>query len=397
MGSVAGMGTGVESPRREAAGIPWYAWCAAAAVTSAAIGVQWDLSWHRSVGRDTFWTPAHVAIYGCGVLAAISCGYLILRTSLWRPADMVARSVGLFGLRAPLGAFVAAWGGMAMLVAAPFDNWWHEAYGLDVRPVSPPHLLMVLGVQTIGLGAVLLAVGMLNRAVHVGADGRETFQPEFRGLQWLLLHIGGMLLVVWMFFLLLTTLNTRMHAVAPYATLSIMMPFSMAVLWKASRHPWANTVANLVCLGTMIGFILLLPMFPAEPKLGPVLRHITHFVPPPFPVLLIAPAVALDVFWARTRLRSVWLISLVSGILFVGVLVAVEWPFSSFLMTRSAENRFFGTMYHGFEEGAVGHGYFDNPLSGFRMVYRLGEAMGIAALSARCGLALGEWMRGVRR
>ena len=62
------------SARERAAGVPWYVWCAVLGVTSAMIGGQWDISWHRSIGRDTFWTPAHMAIYLCGVLAGLSCG-----------------------------------------------------------------------------------------------------------------------------------------------------------------------------------------------------------------------------------------------------------------------------------------------------------------------------------
>jgi len=45
-----------------ASGLPWYVWCSVAAVTSAMIGVLWDISWHQSIGRDSFWTPAHLAI-----------------------------------------------------------------------------------------------------------------------------------------------------------------------------------------------------------------------------------------------------------------------------------------------------------------------------------------------
>ncbi len=57
-------------PQHGGQSIPWYIWCSALAVTSAMVGVHWDISWHRSIGRDTFWTPAHIAIYLCGVLAA---------------------------------------------------------------------------------------------------------------------------------------------------------------------------------------------------------------------------------------------------------------------------------------------------------------------------------------
>ena len=40
--------------------------------------------------------------------------------------------------------------------------------------------------------------------------------------------------------------------------------------------------------------IWILPLFPAEPKLGPVLNPVTQFVPPNFPLLLIVPAFAID-------------------------------------------------------------------------------------------------------
>src|SRR5271169_7008353 len=87
-------------------GVPWYLWCGALAITSASIGGAWDVSWHRSIGRDTFWTPAHMAIYACGVLAAIICGYLIVATTFGHSSRLKATSVNVLGFRAPLGAFI---------------------------------------------------------------------------------------------------------------------------------------------------------------------------------------------------------------------------------------------------------------------------------------------------
>ncbi len=72
--------------RTKTAGVPWYVWCGAIAVTSSSIGGAWDVSWHRSIGRDTFWTPAHMAIQACGVMAAIICGYLIVVNTFMRSA-----------------------------------------------------------------------------------------------------------------------------------------------------------------------------------------------------------------------------------------------------------------------------------------------------------------------
>ena len=98
------MATLTATPGEKLPRIPWYLWCAALAVTSVTIGAHWDVSWHRSIGRDSFWTPAHMAIYLCGVLAGICCGYLILATTILRPVRLVASSVQIFGLRGPLGS-----------------------------------------------------------------------------------------------------------------------------------------------------------------------------------------------------------------------------------------------------------------------------------------------------
>src|ERR1700745_3406462 len=88
--------------------VPWYICCALLAVTSAVIGGHWDISWHSSIGRDSFWTPAHIAIYMCGVLAGVAFGYIILSTSLSKSAPLAESSVHIWGFRAPLGAFIAS-------------------------------------------------------------------------------------------------------------------------------------------------------------------------------------------------------------------------------------------------------------------------------------------------
>src|SRR6266542_1278620 len=148
----------MNSPERR---IPWYLRCSALAVTSAYIGGYWDISWHRSIGRDTFWSAPHMAIYACGVLAAISSAYLIFSASRGPLRDS---SVRIWGLSGPLGAFISAWGGFAMLVSAPFDNWWHNAYGLDVKIISPPHMVLATGFFGIEFGTVMLLLAFMNRA-----------------------------------------------------------------------------------------------------------------------------------------------------------------------------------------------------------------------------------------
>ena len=90
--------------------VPWTVWCMALACTSAIIGAHWDISWHTSIGRDSFWTPAHVAIYLCGVLGGISAGWLIFSNTFGVGNPDRNHTVQIFGLRGPLGAFLVAWG-----------------------------------------------------------------------------------------------------------------------------------------------------------------------------------------------------------------------------------------------------------------------------------------------
>jgi hypothetical protein len=84
--------------------IPWYVAAVVIAATSAVVGVMWDISWHRSIGRDTFWTPAHLAIYLGGVLAGAACGWLVLRTTFSGTPEEKAAGVTFWGFRGPLGA-----------------------------------------------------------------------------------------------------------------------------------------------------------------------------------------------------------------------------------------------------------------------------------------------------
>src|SRR5256884_9153290 len=142
------------------------------AATSAVVGVMWDISWHRSIGRVTFWTPAPLAIYLGGVLARAACGWLVLRTTFSGTAEDQAAGVTFWGFRGPLGAWVAIWGAIAMLASGPFDNWWHNAYGLDVKVFSPPHVVLALGFTGIQLGALLLVLSLQNRA---GGQGRRLY------------------------------------------------------------------------------------------------------------------------------------------------------------------------------------------------------------------------------
>jgi hypothetical protein len=375
--------------------IPWYLWCAALAVTSVTIGAHWDVSWHRSIGRDSFWTPAHMAIYACGVLAGICCGYLILFTTFAHRPQMADSSVRVLGFRGPLGAFIAAWGGIAMLTSAPFDNWWHNAYGLDVKIISPPHTLLMIGIWAVCIGALFLIAAAMNRSADIPA--RAT---QFRQLQLLFLYIAGLMLVLSMFFRMEYTWDVYLHSASAYIAVAIGTPLYFAAAHICSRNRWAATWMSAIYSVFIIGLILILPLFPAEPKLGPVFQHVTQFIPPRFPVLLIVPAILFDLLMVRAEKWKPLLLSLVAGPVFVLSLVAVQWPFANFLMSPAAANRFFGTTYHDYGTppwSADVLRHFIAPQSGLALWKGLVMAMVYAAISTWIGLALGRWMKRIQR
>src|SRR5262245_43036400 len=142
----------------------WPVYAVLFASISIAIGLVWDISWHRSIGRDSFWSPPHVLEQLAAIVAAMSCGWVVLRTTFGGSEAARARSVRFWGFRGPLGGWVCIWGALMMISSAPFDNWWHNAYGLDVKIMSPPHMVLAWGMIAIEVGAILTALARQNRA-----------------------------------------------------------------------------------------------------------------------------------------------------------------------------------------------------------------------------------------
>ncbi len=264
--------------------IPWFVWTSLISVSCIVAGTYWDISWHMTIGRDSFWTPAHLAIQAGGILGGAVGAVLIFATTFGKAAPLKNVSIGVWGFRGPFGAFLAAWGAVTMVVSAPFDNWWHSAYGLDVEILSPPHMVLTLGILSVALGGVVLAVAAMNRASGV-ARAR---------MAWIVLGIGGEILVLSMIAILEQTFRSNLHSQSAYRAIAIVAPLILIALARVSDRRWAATMIAALYTAFMASMVWLFPLFPAEPKLGPVYQPITHFVPLEFPLLLLVPAFAID-------------------------------------------------------------------------------------------------------
>ena len=371
---------------RVVSSVPWPLYAVLFASTSVILGVLWDISWHRTIGRDTFWTAAHLAIYLGGIVSGLTCGWMALSLTFGGNAVAREQTVRFWGFRAPLGAWICIWGAFAMLTSAPFDDWWHNTYGLDVKILSPPHAVLAAGIAAIQLGAMLMALASLNRTA-----GRD------RRLQTLFLYSAGLLL------LMLATLTTEytqrwdMHQSLFYQVSAGVFPFVLVSAARASSARWPATTVALVY--TALTFIMLwvLPLFEGRPLLGPIYVQIDRFMPPDPPLLLVVPAIAIDLVLRRFRSAGDWRVAAVVAIAFLVVLFAVQWIFADFLFSPAARTWIFGVdrMDYGVPPEVQARWYQINPPDD--LIIGLVKALAIGYLSARVALAWGNWMTRVQR
>jgi hypothetical protein len=371
----------------ESTAASWSLYAVLFASASVILGVIWDISWHRTIGRDTFWTPAHLAIYLGGIVAGLTSGWVALQTTFAGSEADRATAVRFWGFRAPFGAWVCIWGAFAMVTSAPFDDWWHNAYGLDVKIISPPHMLLAAGIAAIQCGAMLMALAWQNRAV---GDRR---------------HLGRLyLLGAGLLLLLVATVATEhtqrwdMHQSHFYQVSAGVFLFFIISSARASVARWPATTVALVYTGVTLFMLVLMPLFPAQPLLGPIYVQVDRFMPTDFPLLLVGPAFALDVVMQRARRRvNDWLLALLASAVFLVTFLAVQWPFADFLMTPWARNWFFVSHRMPYTVGPLmqARWYRMNPPDG--MAAGLAIALAIGYASARCGLWWGNWMSRVQR
>jgi hypothetical protein len=375
-----------EVPARGAA---WPLWCALASSLTVAFGVHWDIAWHRSIGRDAFWSPPHVAIYAAAVLAAVAALAQVLPATFGRGAARES-SVRVLGFRGPLGAFIAAWGGIAMLASAPFDDWWHNAYGLDVKILSPPHVVLGLGIIALHIGALVMLAGAMNR---LGPGARR------RTLEAQMLVVAAMIIVALLTMMMEKTVRPFMHGGSFYLVVGLCVPVVLTAMQGGSNRRWAATTTVAIYSVFLLALLWSFPLVPARPKLGPVLVPTSNLVPPEFPLMLWPAALALDAWLWRRRLRPGVTTVGVAALLFTAIFFACQWPFASFLMSPPARNFFWGAKYFDFWMPPEAHyrRYLFIAEPGGALLRGLAFALVGSAISIAAGRAVGRWLARLRR
>ncbi len=384
-------------------GIPVYVYAVVFSSLCVITGLIWDICWHLSIGRDGLLSPPHLVIYLGAVVSGIFSGYEVLRNTFAGTAAEKSRRVKVWGFfYSSLGALFCIWGAIAMLTSAPFDDWWHNTYGLDVTILSPPHTVLALGIIGVQFGAIVSVLAIKNQTEYLFKGSESVRKLRQRVLFLLFTLSAGFLLTMWFTLLSEELGRWSSHNSSYYQVAATAFPFLLLAFGRAFSGQWTITSVTLVYTLMMLLTLWIIPLFPAEPKLGPILNHLDHYNGFEFPLLLIVPAVALDYLRHRFAYWNDWKLAALLGTVFLVVFFVVQWYFGAFLLESPlARNWFFGSHYL----------YFGNsPDWQYRyrfapwyaqttgqLIQGLGIALVLSILSTRIGLAWGRWMKNIQR
>jgi hypothetical protein len=297
-------------------------WGSVATKLVGAWGLSWDIQWHMTIGRDSFWIAPHLMIYSSVVLGLLfAWGVLAYE---WRR-----------GIPSTRGFLLAGLGLVLVVLAAPIDDLWHRLFGLDVTLWSPPHLLALFGSAVSTLGCLLIAVevypvrsftgraALLLTGAQLYGGIRVTLDPS-----WILAY---------------TYAGVLFHAFAILAAL--LLPLALVTATRLSALRWAPVLAVIVSFGIglagqqvgRVGFEILKPVsFLGEAiardsgshvALGREIAEKNSAVPPPSWALRLAlplvPAAVMALADPRRRPRAA---SIAYG---VAVFAAYTWFLST--------------------------------------------------------------------
>ena len=391
-------------------GIPPYIYAVVFSSFCVVMGLLWDIMWHMSIGRDGLLAPPHVVIYVGAVVSGLFSAYQILNLTLTKNHTGRSMAVPFWGVfYGPLGAMFCVWGALAMLTSAPFDEWWHNTYGLDVQILTPPHTILAIGIMTVQFGAMVGVLALQNqyrnRPQQLTADDNR----RVTRLKWLFAIASGLLLSM-LFSLASESMGKfESHHSSYYVTAAIVFPFYLLAVGRASLLRWpVTTIAGLYMLALVVPSWII-QYLPATPRLGPVLNPITHYQPFHFPMLLITPALAVDWLMHRFdvpnssgRKLNDWLLAGLYAAAFMVVLLAVQWPFGEFLQTSPyAQNGFFlsySWTYNSPPDWEYRYAFapwITQSAADFSIGFA--KALVYATISARVGLLWGNWMKRIAR
>ncbi len=283
--------------------VSWAIWALVCTRLLGIAGVSWDVAWHRTNGRESFWIPPHLMVY-----SAVTAGALIVLAVFLHEQWKLPRGYGIMLL-----------GWAVIVLSAPFDEWWHRRHGLDVDVWSPPHLTAVAGSFVSGLG---LVEALIAETGGGGPSGRRLVPLRHASLaERLVLICFGLALWSPMFALGRFTIVARTRDAVLYPTLtSLLVPFVLVAAIQATSLRWAATVTASVYLTVTVLMAWILGSAGLKPT--------------SLPPLLLVPALALDGV-ALSSARGCFWFGPLTGIVFALTFFGTEYVWTWVVVGRT--------------------------------------------------------------
>ena len=311
------------------------AWLLLFLVMQAELGLAWDRNWHDTIGRDSFWIPPHIMMYtGIGAAGLIALTVVLVDTLRYYSKafrvddDSTVRILWIF--HAPFGFIVLGFGALIDLVAAPFDNWWHSLYGIDVTLWSPFHLMGTLGGLIEGLGIIYIF------ASEVAIERRDERSPRrFLGLS--LLEWGTLTIFAGFMELILPTLTAfdtlslgTWHILTYPLPLALLAGACLLGVVNFTRKPGSATLTALLLWMLAVGTQAFVPwalrsfvaVFGFRFRFAgfvPVFNILLALLP----LLFLIAALIVDGFVYLQRRRGWSMGEPLRGVWFLGIIVAL--------------------------------------------------------------------------
>ena len=195
----------------------------------------------------------------------------------------------------------------------------------------------------------------------------------------------------------------NMHRDSFYEIGSFAFPMFIIAFARASKIKWGATIITSIYMVVMICINGTLRQFPAEPLLAPVANYITFFQTTAFPLLLVFPAMVIDILRDKFTSKNDWVLAVILGIGFFVTFLVVQYNAGTFLKESPlARNWFFQSdalPYFNPANADWRYKYVDWQITqGFKnwsIAALISSVLGI--LSARIGLLWGNWMKRVQR
>jgi hypothetical protein len=266
-----------------------------------------------------------------------------------------------------------------------FDGWWHDVYGLDVVLFSPPHYALTLAIALFHFAQFLVVATFFNAA------GPEAV----RARRWLLLLLASF----YIGHCQITDFNWgpwQVRSVLYMVTAAFFIPFGLVVFSEYMKDWTAGAKAALLYFGWNIMLMQIVQRFPGHAEYGPVFHQIDFMLPPPFPLALFVPALAVGFVLYKVRHLSGLAKYLLAGLVFVVAFTATNWGTSALQLSEWGDNSFICGHYPSYVFHRTWKPVTTMALDGLTLGAGL-LSVALAAVSIWVGVRVGGWVRRVVR